>query len=39
MVNIKYQRNPLLFPERIDRSHKASPIKRKESIPGCTGQK
>ena len=31
---IRYQRNPLLFPERIDKAHKGGPMKRRISMLG-----
>jgi hypothetical protein len=31
---IRYQRNPLLFPERIDKAHKEGPMKRKIPMLG-----
>ena len=34
LLIIRYQRNPLLFPERIDKVHKGGPMKRRISMLG-----
>ncbi len=34
LLIIRYQRNPLLFPERIDKALKGGPMKRRISMLG-----